>query len=49
MSSDAIDDCGIYFGTTGGQVYCSSDSGDTWNAIVHDLPAVLSVEAQTIK
>jgi hypothetical protein len=49
MSSDSLDDCGIYFGTTGGQVYCSSDSGDSWNCIVHDLPAVLSVEAQTIK
>jgi hypothetical protein len=48
MSSDTLDDCGIYFGTTGGQVYCSANSGDSWNAIVHDLPAVLSVEAQTL-
>jgi hypothetical protein len=48
MSSDTLDDCGIYFGTTGGQVYCSPDSGDSWNAIVRDLPAVLSVEAQTL-
>ncbi len=47
MSVDTLDDCGIYFGTTGGQVYCSPDGGDTWQAIVHDLPAVLSVEAQT--
>jgi hypothetical protein len=49
MSSDTLDECGIYFGTTGGQVYCSADSGDSWNAIIHDLPAVLSVEAQTLK
>jgi hypothetical protein len=48
MSVDSLDDCGIYFGTTGGQVYCSPDGGDTWQAIVHDLPAVLSVEAQTL-
>jgi hypothetical protein len=48
MSSDTLDPCGIYFGTTGGQVYCSADSGDTWTPMVHDLPAVLSVEAQTI-
>lgn len=48
MSSDTLDPCGIYFGTTGGQVYCSANSGDSWNAIVHDLPAVLSVEAQTL-
>jgi photosystem II stability/assembly factor-like uncharacterized protein len=48
-SVDQLDPCGIYFGTTGGQVYASADNGDTWQAIVHDLPAVLSVEVQTIK
>ncbi|PZR73946.1 MAG: hypothetical protein DLM52_10160 [Chthoniobacterales bacterium] len=49
MAIDSLDSCGIYFGTTGGQVYCSTDSGDSWNAIVRDLPAVLSVEVQTLK
>ena len=49
MSADSLDPCGIYFGTTGGQVYGSSDSGDTWRTIVHDLPPVLSVEAQTLQ
>ncbi len=48
MAVDSLDSCGIYFGTTGGQVYVSPDSGKTWNAIVHDLPAVLSVEVQTL-
>ena len=48
MSVDSLEPCGIYFGTTGGQVYGSADGGDTWNAIVRDLPAVLSVEAQVI-
>ncbi|HZZ72974.1 MAG TPA: sialidase family protein [Pirellulales bacterium] len=48
MAVDALDSCGIYFGTTGGQVYCSADSGDSWNAIVRDLPAVVSVEVQTL-
>jgi photosystem II stability/assembly factor-like uncharacterized protein len=48
MSTDTLDDCGIYFGTTGGQVYASPDGGDTWSAIVHDLPSVLSVEVQTL-
>ena len=48
MAVDSMDSCGVYFGTTGGQVYASSDSGDTWNAIVRDLPAVLSVEVQTL-
>lgn len=49
MSVDSLDDCGIYFGTTGGQVYASTNSGDTWEPIVRDLPAVLSVEAQTLR
>src|SRR5487761_76387 len=48
MSVDSLDDCGVYFGTTGGQVYCSADAGDSWNPIVRDLPAVLSVEVQTL-
>ena len=48
MAVDTLDKCGIYFGTSGGQVYCSANAGDSWNAIVHDLPAVLSVEVQTL-
>ncbi len=49
MDVDTCDSCGVYFGTTGGQVYVSPDGGDNWQAIVHDLPAVLSVEVQTLK
>jgi photosystem II stability/assembly factor-like uncharacterized protein len=48
MAVDTLDSCGVYFGTTGGQVYFSGDSGDSWRAIVHDLPGVLSVEVQTL-
>ena len=48
MSVDALDECGIYFGTTGGQVYCSPDAGEAWTAIMQNLPAVLSVEVQTL-
>src|SRR5438552_8248530 len=48
MAVDSLDKCGIYFGTTGGQVYASADAGDTWAPIVRDLPAVLSVEVQTL-
>src|SRR3954452_18796106 len=48
MAVDSLDKCGIYFGTSGGQVYCSADAGDSWNPIVLDLPAVLSVEVQTL-
>ncbi|HNP73113.1 MAG TPA: exo-alpha-sialidase [Kouleothrix sp.] len=49
MAVDTHASCGIYFGTTGGQVYASADSGDTWAPIVRDLPSVLSVEVQTLR
>jgi len=48
MAVDRLDSCGIYFGTTGGQIYASSDAGDSWAPIVRDLLAVLSVEVQTL-
>jgi hypothetical protein len=48
MAVDSLDSCGVYFGTTGGQVYASADAGDTWDPIARDLPAVLSVEVQTL-
>jgi photosystem II stability/assembly factor-like uncharacterized protein len=48
MAVDALDSCGVYFGTTGGQVYASADAGDNWTSIVRDLPAVVSVEVQTL-
>jgi photosystem II stability/assembly factor-like uncharacterized protein len=49
MCVDSLDPCGIYFGTTGGQVYGSADGGDHWTPIVRDLPSVLSVEVQTLR
>ena len=48
MAVDSAESCGVYFGTTGGQVYASTDSGDSWTAIARDLPAVLSVQVQTL-
>jgi hypothetical protein len=48
MAVDTLDSCGIYFGTTGGQVYLSPDAGDNWSPVVRDLPPVLSVEVQTL-
>jgi len=48
MAVDSLDPCGVYFGTTGGQVYGSANGGDSWAPIVRDLPAVLSVEVQTL-
>ena len=48
MAVDALDPGGVYFGTSGGQVYASADAGDSWAPIVRDLPAVLSVEVQVL-
>ena len=48
MAVDSLEPCGVYFGTTGGQVYASADGGDRWSAIAEHLPPVLSVEAQTL-
>lgn len=48
MAADQLESCGIYFGTTGGQVYASPDSGDSWTAIARDLPPVMSVDVQTL-
>jgi photosystem II stability/assembly factor-like uncharacterized protein len=49
MAVDSLEPCGVYFGTTGGQVYASANAGNSWNSIVRDLPGVLSVEVQTLK
>jgi photosystem II stability/assembly factor-like uncharacterized protein len=48
MAVDSLDPCGVYFGTSGGAVFASADSGDSWSPIVRDLPGVLSVEVQTL-
>jgi photosystem II stability/assembly factor-like uncharacterized protein len=48
MAVDSLEPCGVYFGTTGGQVYGSADAGDSWEPIVRDLPSVVSVEVQTL-
>jgi BNR/Asp-box repeat len=49
MAVDSLDSCGVYFGTTGGQVYASADAGNSWAPIVQNLPAVFSVEVQTLQ
>ena len=48
MAVDSLDPCGVYFGTSGGQVYASNNAGDSWTAIAADLPKVLSVEVQSL-
>src|SRR5204862_565270 len=48
MAVDSLEPCGVYFGTTGGQVYASANAGESWNAVVSHLPSVVSVEAQVL-
>lgn len=48
MAVDRLDDCGVYVGTTGGDVWASANAGDTWSAIARGLPRILSVEVQTL-
>ncbi len=45
LSVDADDPCGVYFGTTAGSVYGSTDCGESWSRLASDLPRVLCVEA----
>jgi hypothetical protein len=49
MAVDQLDPCGIYFGTSGGQLYGSADGGDSWQTLAEHLPGILSVEVQTLK
>ena len=48
MAVDALDPCGVYFGTTGGQVFCSPSGGDRWTPIAEHLPSVVAVEVQSL-
>lgn len=48
MDSDALDPCGVYFGTTNGKVYYSRDAGDTWNALAETLPRINSVSVAVL-
>jgi photosystem II stability/assembly factor-like uncharacterized protein len=43
MSADTYDEPGFYFGTSTGQVFASTDAGDSWTEIASYLPAISSV------
>jgi photosystem II stability/assembly factor-like uncharacterized protein len=44
MTLDDRDPVGVYFGTTGGEVWGSTDEGDTWALLTAHLPEIYSVE-----
>jgi hypothetical protein len=45
MGADSLDPVGLYFGTTGGEVWASFDEGERWDCLCLHLPHVYSVEA----
>jgi hypothetical protein len=48
LAIDELEECGVYFGTTGGQLYFSRDAGDQFEAIPTTFPSIYSVEVQTL-
>ena len=46
MALDGGEQAGVYFGTTGGDVYASADAGDSWQRLPARLPRVLCVRAE---
>jgi hypothetical protein len=45
MTADAHEPLGIYFGTTSGEVWASTNEGADWACIARHLPEVYAVEA----
>ena len=45
MSADENDPVGVYFGTTGGEVWASRTEGAKWACIARHLPQIYAVEA----
>jgi len=45
MCGDGLDPLGLYFGTTGGEVWASFDEGERWHCLCLHLPHIYSVEA----
>ncbi len=48
MAADALDPVGLYFGTTGGELWASFDAGARWECVRAHLPHVYSVEAALV-
>lgn len=44
MAVDRLDPAGVYIGTSAGQLFASSDEGETWQTLVEHLPPIQSIE-----
>jgi hypothetical protein len=49
MATDDLERAGVYFGTSGGELYASPDEGETWASIASHLPQILSVETMVLR
>lgn len=49
ISTDGLEPCGIYFGTSSGHVFASRDGGDSWEVMAAYLPRILSIEAGVLR
>lgn len=43
IDTDAEQPCGVFFGTSGGQLFASRNTGDSWDLVAGYLPKILSV------
>jgi photosystem II stability/assembly factor-like uncharacterized protein len=48
MTADALDSVGLYFGTTSGELWMSSDEGEHWVGIARHLPEIYAVETAAL-
>ena len=48
MATDHLDHCGIYLGTTTGQLFYSRNDGDSWELLLEHLPPINSVDCAAI-
>ena len=49
MATDRLDPAGVYFGTSGGELYASADEGENWTCIARHLPTISSVETLVVE
>ena len=48
MAVDAAEPVGVYFGTTGGEVWASFDEGTNWRCLCLHLPHIYSIETAAL-
>jgi hypothetical protein len=48
MDVDTLEPAGLYFGTTSGELWMSSDEGDQWTCIARHLPEIYAVQATAL-